>query len=159
MAVVELPTRSRLRCGFSIRLYLHRTASWVRLDNNAIALGERRSATNLFLGASLLSTRARSCLFDCVRFTLDPDRRSRWSEWHLANQRLFVAGTRQYWIQNSLDSANSLLVQFEQRLPPFSLRWRRFGLTPADFSNCSSYFVGRSFRFLSFAQHRRPGVS
>ena len=84
--------------------------SRVRLGNNAIALGRRRSAPNLFLGASLVSTRTRSCLFDCVRFTLDPDRRSRWSEWHFANQRLFVAGTPPDWIQNSLDSADTLLV-------------------------------------------------
>ena len=92
------------------RLQLHRTASRVRLGNNAIALGKRRSAPNLFLGASLVSTCTRSCLFDRVRFTLDPDRRSRWSKWHFANQRLFVAGTPRDWIQSSLDSADTLLV-------------------------------------------------
>src|SRR5207248_10308992 len=51
------------------------------------------------------------------------------------------------------------LVEFKQHLPPFSLRRRRSALAPADLSNCSSYFVGCAFRFLSLAQHRRPSVS
>src|SRR5437660_60572 len=91
-------------------LQLHRTTSRVRLGNNAITLGKRRSVPNLFLGASLVSARARSCLFDRVRFTLDPDRRSRRIKWHFANQRLFVTGAPRDWIQNSLDSADTLLV-------------------------------------------------
>src|SRR6185312_1205546 len=105
-----LPTHSWLRCGFGIGLQLHRTASRVRLGNNAIALGKRRSTPNLFLGASLVSTRTRSCLFDCIRFTLDPNRRSRRIKWNFANQRLFVAGAPPDWIQSSLDFADTLLV-------------------------------------------------
>jgi len=70
----------------------------------------QRSVPNLFLDASLVSTGTRSCLFDCVRFTLDPDRRSRWIKWHFAYQRLFVAGTPRVWIQGNLDFADTLLV-------------------------------------------------
>src|SRR5438128_1283546 len=58
-----------------------------------------------------------------------------------------------------VDLTDSVLVQFERRIPPFSLRRRGRAIAPSDFRDRARAVTRWVGCFLSFAHNRRPNIS
>src|SRR6266436_4405628 len=94
MAGVELRSRPGIRGQFRNRLQVHRSSSRARLDLYSIAVGERRTAANLLLGATLVSPCAWTHLFDRLRIALATGGRPCREQRSLTTQPIPAGGLR-----------------------------------------------------------------
>src|SRR5438270_934280 len=116
MAGVELRSRSRVRGDFRDRLRPRRSSSRPRFIHYSIALGEKRAAADLLLGAALVSSRAWPHLSNRIRVVLGASRRAGWQQRNIAGESVPAGSSRTTWRRRLFSLANALLVQREQRL-------------------------------------------
>src|SRR5207237_6620680 len=96
---------------------------------------------------------------DRVRFALGPNRRTHRLQWNRAGARISSRRARANRRPSIVDLADALLVQFQRRVSPFSLRRRRFVVVAFDFWSRSRGVAFWSRRFLFVAHYRRPDFS
>src|SRR5438876_2285209 len=113
MAGMELRSRSGIRSDFRNRLQVHRSSSRARLDLYSIAMGKRRAPANLLLGAALVSSCARTHLFDRFRIALGPDRRPYREHRSLASQPILTGVLRTIRLEGVLAITHAFLVALE----------------------------------------------
>src|SRR5437870_13513143 len=94
MPRVELRSRSVKRSDFRNRFQGQRTLSRTRLDLYSSAMGKRRTAANLLLGAALVSSCARTHLFGRLRIALGAGGRSCREQRSLAAQSILTGSLR-----------------------------------------------------------------
>src|SRR5207245_9524308 len=116
MAGVELRSRSGIRSDFRNRLQVHRTSSRTRLDLYSIAMGKRRTAANLLLGAALVSSCARTHLFGRLRIASGAGGRSCREQRSLAAQSILAGSLRKMRYKRILAAATPLLAPLESWL-------------------------------------------
>src|SRR5262249_37981183 len=114
---------------------------------------------NVLSGSTLVSSCARPHLFDRLHIALDTGRRPCWKQRSFASQPILAGGLRTIRPIRLLAVTHALLVRFEQRLSPLSLRWRRCFVVAFDFGNCACAIAGRPIYFLSFAHDHRTNFS
>src|SRR5882757_1537334 len=88
MAGVELLSCPRVRGCFRNRLWLNRSPPKICVSVYAIALGQRRAAAHLCLGAALVPARTRRDLFDRLRIALGSSGRTCRQQWDVARQSI-----------------------------------------------------------------------
>ncbi len=106
----------------------------------------------------MVFARDRFDFFDRVRFALGPDRRTHRIEWNYSSARISPGGPRPIGRPRIVDLADTLLVQLERHLSPFSLWRRSYPLTPFDRRNRARAVAGRARCFLSVTDDRRANV-
>src|SRR5207302_5134804 len=142
MAGLELLPRSGFRADRGSVLQIHFHESPVRVGDDAIALGRRRSATEVFLGAALVLARARFDFHDRVRFALGPSRRTDRLKRNYSGPRISSRGARATGRPRIVDLADFVLVQFERCVSSFSLRRGSCAVVASDFRNRARALTG-----------------
>src|SRR5438067_10526551 len=103
----------------------------------------------------MVFARARFDFSDRVRLALGPDRRTHRVEWNYSSARISPGGPRPAGRPRFVDFADTVLVQLERHLFPFSVWRRSYPLTPFDRRNRAGAVTRRVGWFLSFAHDRR----
>src|SRR4029077_12204018 len=128
MAGMELRSHPGIRGNFGNRLQVHRSASRSRLGRYSVTLGRRRAAADLLLGAALVSAHARLNLSNRIRVALGASRWIDWQRRRIAFKSIPSSSSSTTWARRLRCVADTLLVQLEQRVSSFPLRWRRCSL-------------------------------
>src|SRR5207245_11381725 len=87
-----------------------------RLDCYSIAVGKRRAAADLLLGATLVSARPWHDLSHRIRVALGASGGAARHRWSIASKSVPAGSSRTTWTRRLRSLANTLLVQLEQRV-------------------------------------------